>query len=143
MQLWDATCTAMLSGAARRGAMIATLRCDHPDIRGFVDAKRDPRLLRHFNLSVQVTDDFIEAVDADADWPLVFPAHRLDTAPGEVGPRIQRAWPGETGAVACRVMGSVPARRLWERIVRAAYDAAEPGVLFIDRINRQEEKRGR
>lgn len=136
MQLWDATCAAMLSGAARRGAMIATLRCDHPDIVAFVDAKRDPRLLRHFNLSVQVTEAFLDAVAANADWPLVFPAHRLDAAPTNGGARIERQWPGEAGEVACRVMGSVPARALWERIVRAAYDVAEPGVLFVDRINR-------
>jgi len=110
MHIWDAMCATMLSTGARRGAMMATLRCDHPDIETFVDAKRDPAVLRHFNLSVLVSDAFMTAVAGDRDWPLVFP-----------------------GLADAR---TVNARELWQRILRAAYDTAEPGVLFVDTINR-------
>ncbi|MDP2267239.1 MAG: ribonucleotide reductase N-terminal alpha domain-containing protein [Thiobacillus sp.] len=74
MHIWDAMCATLLSTGARRGAMMATLRCDHPDIETFVDAKRDPAALRHFNLSVQVSDAFMAAVADDREWPLMFPA---------------------------------------------------------------------
>jgi ribonucleoside-diphosphate reductase alpha chain len=110
MHIWDTMCATLLSTGARRGAMMATLRCDHPDIETFVDAKRDAALLRHFNLSVLVSDAFMAAVAEDRDWPLVFP-----------------------GLARTR---SVKARDLWQRIMRAAYDSAEPGVLFVDTINR-------
>ena len=110
MRIWDAMCATMLSTGARRGAMMATLRCDHPDIEAFVDAKRDPAELRHFNLSVLVSDALMDAVAADADWPLAFPG--LGT------------------------VRTVRARDLWQRLLRAAYDTAEPGVLFVDTINR-------
>jgi ribonucleoside-diphosphate reductase alpha chain len=130
MRIWDAMCATMLSTGARRGAMMATLRCDHPDIGVFVDAKRDPAALRHFNLSVQVTDEFMAAVQADAAWPLVFPV--ADEA-GDV----RRHWTGAASDVACREVSRLPARELWEAILRAAYDTAEPGVLFVDQINRE------
>ncbi|MBT9589697.1 MAG: adenosylcobalamin-dependent ribonucleoside-diphosphate reductase [Thiobacillus sp.] len=110
MHIWDAMCATLLSTGARRGAMMATLRCDHPDIETFIDAKRDPAALRHFNLSVQVSDAFMAAVAADREWPLVFP-----------------------GLANARTL---KARDLWQRILRAAYDTAEPGVLFVDAINR-------
>ena len=108
MDLWDAMCRTIMSAGSRRGAMMATLRCDHPDVEAFVAAKADPARLRMFNLSVLVTDPFMAAVEADADWPLVF------------GGRTDR---------------SVKARALWGAIMRATYDHAEPGVIFIDRIN--------
>jgi ribonucleoside-diphosphate reductase alpha chain len=132
MRIWDAMCATILSTGARRGAMMATLRCDHPDIERFVEAKRTPGELRHFNLSVQVTDDFVDAVRAGADWPLVFPAGAIDGG----GELVERPWPGEPAPVLCRVLKRLPARDLWNRILRTAYDCAEPGVLFIDRINR-------
>ncbi len=110
MHIWDAMCATMLSTGARRGAMMATLRCDHPDIETFVDAKRDPAVLRHFNVSVLVTDALMAAVADDGDWTLAFP--------GLAGTRTLKA------------------RALWQRILRAAYDTAEPGVLFVDTINR-------
>jgi len=130
--LWDAMCGTMLSMGARRGAMMATLRCDHPDIAEFIEAKQQPGRLRHFNLSVQVTDDFMAALRGDTEWPLVFPAAAVDSD-GEV---IERNWPGHLTPIACRVVRRTRARDLWEAILRAAYDYAEPGVLFIDRINR-------
>ena len=108
MDVWDSMCRTIMSAGSRRGAMMATLRCDHPDIEAFVAAKREPGRLRNFNLSVLVTDAFMGAVDADADWPLVFGGQTVRT---------------------------LRARALWDGIMRATYDYAEPGVLFIDRIN--------
>ncbi len=132
MTIWDSMCATLLSTGNRRGAMMATLRCDHPDIEIFVDAKRDPGQLRHFNLSVQVSDAMMRAVERDEDWPLVFPSSRL---PGFSGEIVERDWPGFDVPTACAVLRRVRARDLWDRIVRAAYDCAEPGVLFVDRIN--------
>ena len=108
MDVWDAMCRTIMSAGSRRGAMMATMRCDHPDIEDFIAAKSDPARLRMFNLSVLVTDPFMAAVKADGPWDLVF------------GGRVYR---------------TLPARDLWNRIMRATYDYAEPGVIFIDRIN--------
>ena len=132
MQIWDAMCGTLLSTGARRGAMMATLRCDHPDIEPFIDAKRDSHALRRFNLSVLVTDAFMDAVRRDEDWALVFPAEDGVTAGFEA---VIRPWPGRPGPVRCRVYKRVPARMLWDQLMRATYEYAEPGVLFIDRIN--------
>ncbi|KWT64348.1 Ribonucleotide reductase of class II (coenzyme B12-dependent) [Hyphomicrobium sulfonivorans] len=108
MEVWDAMCRTIMSAGSRRGAMMATLRCDHPDIEAFIDAKSDPLKLRNFNLSVLVTDAFMAAVRADQPWDLKF---------------------------AGKTYRTVSARALWERIMRSTYDFAEPGVIFIDRIN--------
>jgi ribonucleoside-diphosphate reductase alpha chain len=110
MDVWDAMCRTIMSAGARRGAMMATLRCDHPDIEAFIDAKGDAARLRNFNLSVLVTDAFIKAVRNDEPWNLTFDG---------------------------KVYRTVQARALWDRITRATYDYAEPGVVFIDRINAQ------
>jgi ribonucleoside-diphosphate reductase alpha chain len=131
MGVWDAMCETILSTGARRGAMMATLRCDHPDIEEFVSAKQTRGALRHFNLSVQVTDAFMTAVRQDAEWPFVFP----ETAGSESGEALVRDWPGFREPVRCRVHRRLRARVLWDKILRATYDHAEPGVLFIDRIN--------
>jgi len=131
MQIWDAMCGTILSTGARRGAMMATLRCDHPDIEEFVTAKQQPGQLRRFNLSIQVTDAFMAAVRSDAEWPLAYPAAVCD---GD-GETVLREWPGEARAVPCRVIRRIPAGQLWDRILQATYDYSEPGVLFIDRIN--------
>ncbi|MGB8400086.1 adenosylcobalamin-dependent ribonucleoside-diphosphate reductase [Bradyrhizobium sp.] len=131
MQVWEAMCGTILSTGARRGAMMATLRCDHPDIEEFVAAKQQPGQLRRFNLSIQVTDAFMAAVRSHAEWPLVFPAAAFD---GD-GETVLREWPGQARAVPCRVIRGVRARQLWDRILQATYDYSEPGVLFIDRIN--------
>ncbi len=108
MDVWDAMCRTIMSAGTRRGAMMATMRCDHPDIEEFIAAKRTPGRLRNFNLSVLVTDDFMEAVRADTEWPLRFDG---------------------------QVMRTVRARGLWDSIMRATYEYAEPGVIFIDRVN--------
>jgi ribonucleoside-diphosphate reductase alpha chain len=108
MDVWDAMCRTIMSAGSRRGAMMATLRCDHPDIEDFVAAKSDPGRLRNFNVSVLVTDPFMDAVKADAAWDLVFDG---------------------------TIYRTIRARDLWDRIMRATYDYAEPGVIFIDRIN--------
>ncbi|MCU0803367.1 MAG: adenosylcobalamin-dependent ribonucleoside-diphosphate reductase, partial [Rhodobacteraceae bacterium] len=108
MDVWDAMCRTIMSAGSRRGAMMATMRCDHPDIEAFIEAKKDPARLRMFNLSVLVTDAFMAAVKADGPWDLVFGG---------------------------RVYQTVKARDLWARIMRNTYDFAEPGVIFIDRIN--------
>ena len=110
MDVWDAMCRTIMSAGARRGAMMATLRCDHPDIEAFIDAKRDKERLRNFNLSVLVTDPFMEAVKKDEPWDLVF------------GGKVYR---------------TVSARGLWDRIMASTYAYAEPGVIFIDRINQR------
>ena len=131
MQLWDAMCATILSTGARRGAMMATLRCDHPDIAEFVTAKQQAGRLRRFNLSVLVTNNFMTAVRGDESWPLVFPAAASE---GD-GETVMREWPGFAQPVRCRVTRRVSARELWDLILRGTYDYAEPGVLFIDRIN--------
>jgi ribonucleoside-diphosphate reductase alpha chain len=110
MDVWDAMCRTIMSAGSRRGAMMATLRVDHPDIEEFITAKRTPGRLSNFNLSVLVSDAFMAAVKADADWNLQF------------GGKVYR---------------TVKAKALWETIMRATYDHAEPGVIFIDRINQQ------
>lgn len=112
MHIWNLLCRTLLATSTRRGAMMGTLRCDHPDIVSFIDAKRNEGALENFNLSILVTDDLLQAVDDDREWPLVYPA--------------------VTGEPVARV----PARRLWQRIVSAAHETAEPGLLFVDTINR-------
>ena len=108
MDVWDAMCRTIMSAGSRRGAMMATMRCDHPDVEDFIGAKSDPARLRMFNMSVLVSDPFMEAVKADGPWELVFDG---------------------------KVYRTLQARDLWNRIMQATYDYAEPGVIFIDRIN--------
>jgi len=133
MHIWDAMCATLLSTGNRRGAMMATIRCDHPDIEAFIRAKSGAGQLRNFNLSVQITDSFMQAVRDDGDWPLVFPDEHLADEPA--ASTVMRRWPGYEKPVSCRVMKTVAARQLWDDIMRATYDYAEPGVLYIDRIN--------
>lgn len=133
MHTWDAMCTTLTAAGNRRGAMMACLRCDHPDIERFIDAKHTHGKLTNFNLSVLATDAFMEAVDQDGDWPLVFP----DSSIMDETSRVMRRWPGYDTPVPCRIYRTVRARDLWQRIMHAAYDYAEPGILFIDQINRE------
>ena len=109
MDVWDSMCRTIMSAGYRRGAMMATLRCDYPDIEDFIAAKQEAGRLRMFNLSVLVTDAFMDAVRDDRDWELTFGGTCYKT---------------------------VSARGLWDRIMQATYEYAEPGVIFIDRINR-------
>ena len=109
MDVWDSMCRTIMSAGSRRGAMMATMRCDHPDIEDFITAKSDAARLRMFNVSVLVTDPFMEAVKANGPWDLVFDG---------------------------KVYQTVKARDLWSKIMRSTYDYAEPGVIFIDRINK-------
>jgi ribonucleoside-diphosphate reductase alpha chain len=140
MRVWDAMCATILSTGARRGAMMATLRCDHPDIEEFIAAKRAAGALSHFNLSVLVSDAFVQAVELDALWPLVFPSSAA-AAPGAGAgssghrDRLERPWSGSAEPVVCEVWKVVRARDLWRELCASAEESAEPGVLFIDRIN--------
>jgi ribonucleoside-diphosphate reductase alpha chain len=113
LRLWDTMCGTMLSTGARRGAMMGTLSVAHPDILEFIDAKREPGSLGNFNLSVQVGDRFMQAVERDLEWRLAFPATPASPATGS----------------------TLPAREIWQRLCASAHACAEPGVLFIDRIN--------
>ena len=108
MDVWDAMCRTIMSAGSRRGAMMATMRCDNPDIDDFITAKSDAARLRMFNVSVLITDPFMEAVKSDGAWDLLFN--------GEVYKTVQ-------------------ARELWDKIMQSTYDYAEQGVIFIDRIN--------
>ncbi len=110
MDVWDSMCRTIMSAGSRRGAMMATMRCDHPDIEDFITAKQDSARLRMFNLSVLVTDPFMQAVKNDGSWELKFKG---------------------------RIYKTVPARDLWNKIMQGTYDYAEPGVIFIDRINQK------
>lgn len=131
MRIWDSMCATILSTGARRGAMMGTLRCDHPDIEEFIAAKQKRGQLRHFNISVLVSDALMEAVKNDTEWPLVFPAASA-CSNEEI---VLRSWPGYQNPVPCKIYKRIRARALWQKIMRASYDSAEPGVLFIDRIN--------
>jgi len=134
MAVWEAACTVLESANLRRGAMMATLRCDHPDIESFIDAKLSGAALAHFNLSVLLSDDFMRAVDEDGPWPLVFPlGEQSIPASAEV---CEREWSGATTPQLCLVYRRIPARVLWDKLLAAEHASAEPGVLFIDRINR-------
>ncbi|TDY02883.1 adenosylcobalamin-dependent ribonucleoside-diphosphate reductase [Thiohalophilus thiocyanatoxydans] len=133
MRIWDAMCATVLSTGARRGAMMATLRCDHPDIEEFIHAKQQSGALTHFNLSVLVTDTFMEAVSNDDDWPLIFPLE--DPAAGTAD--LLAEWPGYEQPVPCKIVRRINAQKLWQQIMRGTYAYAEPGVLFYDRINRE------
>jgi ribonucleoside-diphosphate reductase alpha chain len=110
MDVWDSMCRTIMSAGSRRGAMMATLRCDHPDVEAFVEAKQEPGRLRMFNLSVLVTDPFMQAVKDDSPWDLVFDG---------------------------MVYRTISARELWDKIMHATYAYAEPGVIFVDRINKR------
>ena len=110
MDCWDAMCRTVQSAGQRRGAMMGCMRIDHPDIEAFIDSKRNAARFRNFNISVLVSDAFMKALSADAEWPLVFKG---------------------------RAYRTVSARSLWERLMRATYETAEPGVIFVDRVNEQ------
>ncbi|MDI1254059.1 adenosylcobalamin-dependent ribonucleoside-diphosphate reductase [Thermomonas sp.] len=145
MDIYDKMCFTVSSAGGRRGAQMGTFDVSHPDVKDFIRAKREDGRLRQFNLSLLITDGFMDAVKNDGDWPLVFPvnakeAHEVDL--DNTDQVIWREWPThksyvtrEDGLVACKVYGHIRARHLWDMIMVSTYDYAEPGFILIDRVN--------
>ncbi len=147
MDIYDKTCFTVSSAGGRRGAQMATFDVGHPDVEDFIKAKREDGRLRQFNLSLLITNDFMEAVKKNKDWPLAFP---LDPSLPESAtidledPKkiIWKQWTStegyitnEEGLVACKVYKIIKARKLWDLIMASTYDYAEPGFILIDRVN--------
>jgi len=147
MDIFDRMCMTISSAGGRRGAQMATFDIGHPDVRAFIDAKREDGRLRQFNLSLLVSDEFMRAVECGGSWPLVFPAsaRELQAAgiePADAAHILWRAGPADgdylvnaDGLVAHRIHARVDARELWDHVMRATYDYAEPGIILIDRYN--------
>ncbi|HEX5306549.1 MAG TPA: adenosylcobalamin-dependent ribonucleoside-diphosphate reductase, partial [Dyella sp.] len=145
MDIYDKMCFTVSSAGGRRGAQMGTFDISHPDAKEFIRAKREDGRLRQFNLSLLITDGFMQAVEHDTDWPMVFPIHvkeqdELDlNDPSKV---VWREWPThdnyiarEDGLVACKIYGTIRARHLWDMIMVSTYDYAEPGFILIDKVN--------
>jgi ribonucleoside-diphosphate reductase alpha chain len=147
MDIYDKMCFTVSSAGGRRGAQMGTFDVGHPDAMDFIRAKRENGRLRQFNLSLLVTDEFMEAVRADAEWRLAFPLSTREYDPAEhdlADPAafIWREWPAtqayvtnDEGLVACKVYKTLPARRMWDLIMSSTYDFAEPGFVLVDRVN--------
>jgi ribonucleoside-diphosphate reductase alpha chain len=147
MDIYDRMCFTVSSAGGRRGAQMATFDVGHPDAIDFVRAKRENGRLRQFNLSLLITDEFMQAVREDREWKLAFPINRREVEAENIDINdpekfIWREWPthdgyiaSETGLVACRIYKTVPARRIWDVIMSSTYDFAEPGFILIDRVN--------
>src|SRR5687767_9946876 len=147
MDIYDRMCFTVSSAGGRRGAQMGTFDVGHPDAMDFIRAKRENGRLRQFNLSLLVTDEFIEAVRGDREWKLAFPLPAREHDPNlhdlhDPAAFVWREWPesegyvaNEDGLVACRVYKVLPARRLWDVIMASTYDFAEPGFVLIDRVN--------
>src|SRR6266446_4558684 len=147
MDIFDKMCFTVSSAGGRRGAQMGTFDVGHPDVMEFIRAKRESGRLRQFNLSLLITDEFMQAVREDREWKLAFPlslreyeADKPDlTDPGKF---VWREWPvhegyvvNDEGLVACRIYKTLPARRVWDVIMTSTYDFAEPGFILIDRAN--------
>jgi len=145
MDIYDKMCFTVSSAGGRRGAQMGTFEISHPDVKEFIRAKREDGRLRQFNLSLLITDEFMDAVARDAEWPLVFPVSEKEAGdldfsdPKQV---VWREWPAtagyvtrDDGLVACKVYSHVRARGLWDMIMTSTYDFAEPGFILIDRVN--------
>ena len=137
MDVWDAMCKTILSAGGRRGAMMATCSDDHPDIMDFVTAKRDSARLRNFNVSVLASEAFMDAVIHGKEWALCH----------VIPPKNPIHWnnsnrPDGMGSTMANMVGSkhiyevIQAQDLWELMMESTYNYAEPGVLFVDRINK-------
>jgi ribonucleoside-diphosphate reductase alpha chain len=145
MDIYDKMCFTVSSAGGRRGAQMGTFDVSHPDVKDFIRAKREDGRLRQFNLSLLITDGFMQAVADDADWPLVFPINEKERAAFDLADEsavVWREWPThrnyiarDDGLVACRVYGHIRARHLWDMIMVSTYDYAEPGFILIDRVN--------
>lgn len=145
MDIYDKMCFTVSSAGGRRGAQMGTFDVSHPDVRDFIRAKREDGRLRQFNLSLLITDGFMQAVKDDADWPLVFPLSDKEVDEVDLKDAEQivwRDWPTtkgyvtrDDGLVACKVYGQVRARHLWDMIMVSTYDFAEPGFILIDKVN--------
>ncbi|MCC8448145.1 adenosylcobalamin-dependent ribonucleoside-diphosphate reductase [Xanthomonas translucens] len=145
MDIFDKMCFTVSSAGGRRGAQMGTFDVAHPDVKDFIRAKREDGRLRQFNLSLLITDCFMQAVETDADWPLVFPVNRNEEADIDLTSAtdvVWRDWPTHSnyivrddGLVACKVYGQIRARHLWDMIMVSTYDYAEPGFILIDRVN--------
>ncbi len=146
MDIYDKMCFTVSSAGGRRGAQMATFDVGHPDVKDFIRAKREDGRLRQFNLSLLITDEFMQAVEDDALWPLAFPLTAAETEgdidlddPARV---VWREWPvhegylvNARGQVACKIYKTLRARHLWDMIMASTYDYAEPGFILIDRVN--------
>jgi ribonucleoside-diphosphate reductase alpha chain len=144
MDIYDKMCFTVSSAGGRRGAQMGTFDVSHPDVKDFIRAKREDGRLRQFNLSLLITDGFMQAVNTDAEWPLVFPINTKEqaTIDESVDNIVWREWPThenyivrDDGLVACKVYGHIRARHLWDMIMVSTYDYAEPGFILIDRVN--------
>ena len=145
MDIYDKMCFTVSSAGGRRGAQMGTFDVSHPDVKEFIGAKREDGRLRQFNLSLLITDGFMDAVNKDADWPLIFPISVKEQGDLDVNDASQvvwRDWPVNTGyvtrddgLVACKIYGHIRAQLLWNRIMASTYDFAEPGFILIDRVN--------
>ncbi|MBP6596458.1 MAG: adenosylcobalamin-dependent ribonucleoside-diphosphate reductase [Arenimonas sp.] len=145
MDIYDKMCFTVSSAGGRRGAQMGTFDVSHPDVKEFIGAKREDGRLRQFNLSLLVTDEFMQAVEQDKDWPLVFPVNIKEANEVDVDNPAQvvwRDWPHsnnyvtrDDGMVACKIYGHIRAQQLWNRIMASTYDFAEPGFILIDRVN--------
>ena len=145
MDIYDKMCFTVSSAGGRRGAQMGTFEISHPDVKEFIKAKREDGRLRQFNLSLLITDEFMDAVARDAEWPLVFPINEKEVGDIDLADASQviwRDWPTskgyvtrDDGMVACRVYSRARARGLWDMIMTSTYDFAEPGFILIDRVN--------
>jgi ribonucleoside-diphosphate reductase alpha chain len=141
MDIFNAMCFTVSSAGGRRGAQMGTFDISHPDVADFIRAKRENGRLRQFNLSVLITDEFMQAVKKDQPWELTFPCNRHEYEDPDTK-IVWRYWPttagyiaNDIGQVACKVYKTLPARRLWDLIMALTYDYAEPGFILIDKIN--------
>ncbi len=145
MDIYDKMCFTVSSAGGRRGAQMGTFDVSHPDVKDFIRAKREDGRLRQFNLSLLITDGFMDAVNHDQDWPLVFPINDKEVGDIDVDDAAQvvwREWPThknyivrDDGLVACKIYGHIRARHLWDMIMVSTYDYAEPGFILIDKVN--------
>ena len=147
MDIYDKMCFTVSSAGGRRGAQMGTFDVGHPDVIEFIRAKREDGRLRQFNLSLLITDEFMQAVRNGADWRLAFPVtpkeieqDRLDVH--DASQFVWREWPepdnyvrNDAGLVACKIYKTIPARRVWDLIMASTYDFAEPGFVLIDKVN--------